>query len=668
MINYTFGNSYFRNIDIGNEREWMVSNGIGGYGGHTIAGGGNRLYHGYLIASKRPPVERVQVLTRTQEEVIFDSGNTYDLTSQTYLNWYKDGHKHLVEFKYDGLPTYRYQTEDVCINKTICMNYGSNTVVICYEVKTCVEGVNLKVIPLFTYKQPGESCSKSMLNFDVLQNGRRLQLIPQADKNVTIDFVASEGKFYDRALLPMNITTPDYRYEENHFYQFENENGFMGVDSHYTPYEIQIEVPANTSKKFYFTCSIDGETDLNGFQVTKMERERLKKLIEKAEAKDDVTVALTLSADHFIVDRASTGYKTILAGYPWFNDWGRDTMIALHGLTLSTNRYDDAKSILRSFAMYIKNGLMPNNFPDTDTEPGYNTVDGALWYFYAVDQYVKHSGDYQFVKEELYEHLKSIILWYQKGTDYHIKMDVDGLIIAGDGTMQLTWMDVKVDDWVVTPRNGKPVEINALWYNALMVITDLSHRFNQPALDYEQLTDKVKKSFVDKFWNENKQCLYDTVDEIDEKVRCNQIWAVSLPYTMLDEARSKKVVEKVYKDLYTPYGLRSLAVYEEGFVPVYKGKLIDRDAAYHMGTTWAYPMGAFISAYCKVNQYSKNAVKEAYDMCNLFVQHLEDGCVNGIAEIFDGLVANKGRGCYNQAWSVGELLRSYTEDVIPYMD
>lgn len=667
MKQYTYGASYWRTLSEGIEREWQISNGLGGYGGHTIIGGGNRMYHGYLIASKRPPVERFLVFTRTQEVVTL-ANRSYDLTSQNYINWQKCGHNYLSQFTYDGLPTYKYQVEDCIIKKSVAMSYGKNQVVVSYEVTNGSDPVTIEVVPLFNYRDPGSISTKSDLTFDVKLEGPLLSLVPTKDQDVTISFYASEGTYHDRSLRPMNMTTPDYVYEENHFYQYENTNGFTGVDCHYTPYDIQVTLEPFEHKKFYFKCSLGEMDQLTGDQIIDSVRKRQHILESQAASDDDLVKCLTVSSDHFIVDRQSTGLKTVLAGYPWFNDWGRDTMIALHGLTLSTGRYQDAKDILSSFAQYVKNGLIPNNFPDTDTTPGYNTVDGSLWYFYAVDMYLKHTGDYDFIKTDIYPKLVEIVDCYMNGTDYAIKMDTDGLIIAGDGSLQLTWMDVMIGDWVVTPRNGKPVEINALWYNSLMVLADLANRFNNSGYPYSALATKVKANFTKKFWNPNEACLYDVVDENDSKIRCNQIWAVSLPYSMLDKKQSQKVVEKVYKHLYTPYGLRSLSPSDPEFVAVYEGKLFDRDASYHMGTTWGYPMGAFITAYCKVHDYSKEAVKEAYDMCHGYWDHLNDGCINGIAEIFDGEIANKGRGCYNQAWSVSELLRAYKEDVLGHLE
>ena len=495
-------------------------------------------------------------------------------------------------------------------------------------------------------------------------------MIPEKNKDITIDFYTSEGVYYDRGLIPTSMATPNYLIEENHFYMIDHRTGFLGVDNHYTPYEVQLELEPYEKKKFYVKCTIEGFNDKSGFEIVREYKERAEGLVKKANLNDSLADNLVKAADHFIVNRESTGLKTILAGFPWFTDWGRDTMIAFEGLTLVTKRFDDAREILESFAKYIKNGLVPNVFPDANTEPMYNTVDASLWYFQATYQYLNYTGDkedYDFIKEKIYPKLKEIFKAYSTKTDFSIGMDEDGLIFAGDGLDQVTWMDVRVGDLVVTPRHGKPVEINALWYNALKIMEKLSKYYGEDYEVYRKLSVKVKESFERKFWNEKNQCLYDVVDENDDKIRPNQIWAVSLPFAILDKEKGKKIVDTVYKHLYSTYGLRSLSFMDKDFKKQYIGKLIDRDKAYHMGTTWAFLIGGFITAYCKVNNYSKEAITRAKEMCDVFQDTMRDGCINGIAEIFDGETPITGRGCYTQAWSVAEVLRAYANDVMPYL-
>ena len=669
-LTYKFGRANWRTIEEGNEREWLIGNGIGGYSGHTIAGGGFRSFHGYLIAAMNPPVERYLVFTRPQEQVIVN-GKEYDLTSQQYVNFSKNGQEYLQRFIFDSVPQYIYQVEDINIKKTIAMEYGHNTVAVCYEVENGSSQAMLNIVPLLNYRPAGNTTERSELKFNMQLNNNILKLVPQADKNMTISLLSSEGRFVDRGLRPTSMATPNYLIEENQYYSFDNRNGGLGLDNHYTPYDIVVELKPFEHKKFYIICTVEEFDGKDGFAIVEDYKARAASLMKKSGFRDEFSLNLVKAADHFIVHRKSTGLTTVLAGFPWFTDWGRDTMIAFEGLVLCTKRFEAAREILESFVKYIKNGLVPNVFPDKGSEPAYNTADASLWYIHAVYQYLKYTGSdegYAFVREKLYEKMVEIIKAYSTNTDFSIGMDEDGLVHAGGGFDQVTWMDVRVGDLVVTPRHGKPVEINALWYNALCIMKELSMYFNKDYSFYEQLADKVKESFNKRFWNEEAQCLFDVVDESDDKVRPNQIWAVSLPFTMLDRDKEKKIVDKVYKELYSTYGLRSLSFKASGFKKKYIGKLIDRDCAYHMGTTWAYPIGAFISAYCKVNEHSYEAVARAKGMCEVFEDHMKDGCINGIAEIFDGEFSATSRGCFTQAWSVAEVLRAYTVDVLPYIN
>ena len=667
-LTYKFGRGNWRTIEEGNEREWLIGNGIGGYSGHTIIGGGFRSFHGYLIAAMNPPVERYSVFTRTQEQVIVD-GREYDLTSQQYVKYAKNGQEYLQRFIFDSIPHYVYQVEDINIKKTIALEYGHNTAAVCYEISNGSRAAKLNIVPLFNFRFAGATTEKSQLKFDMNLKDNVLKLVPESQKDIIISFYSSEGSYISRALRPTSMATPNYLIEENHYYEFDNRNGSLGLDNHYTPYDIQVELKPHETKRFYIKCTVEELDDKDGFTIVEEYKARANDLVKLSGYNNALALNLVKAADHFIVDRNSTGLKTVLAGFPWFTDWGRDTMIAFEGLTLSTKRFEDAREILESFVKYIKNGLVPNVFPDKGSEPAYNTVDASLWYIHAVYQYLQYTGgeeDYAFVRKNLYDKMVEIIEAYSTSTDFSIGMDEDGLVHAGGGLDQVTWMDVRVGDYVVTPRHGKPVEINALWYNDLCIMKELAGRFNRETSFYEELSQKVKESFNKKFWNEEAGCLYDVVDEVDAKIRPNQIWAVSLPFTMLSRDKEKKVVEKVYQELYSTYGLRSLSFKDPGFKKKYIGRLFDRDCAYHMGTTWGYPIGAFISAYCKVNDHSNEAVERAREMCEVFEDHMADGCINGIAEIFDGDFTATSRGCFTQAWSVAEVLRAYTVDVLPY--
>ncbi|MDU4739788.1 glycogen debranching enzyme N-terminal domain-containing protein, partial [Clostridium sp.] len=422
---YSYGRSSFKTIEEGNELSWMIGNGIGGYANCTVSGGSAMMHHGYLIAALNPPVNRYLIFTRTQEEVSIN-GRTYDLTSQQYINASKNGQEHLERFNFDTIPEYIYRVEDVIIKKSISMEYGYNTTTVCYEIENGTEDLTFKMIPLFNYRLSGDSIEKSNLKFIKEVEGNKLILTPEENKDVKITFYASEGEYYDRSLIPTTMATPNYLFEENQYYMIDNRTGFLGIDNHYTPYEINIKIKAKETKRFYVICTLEEEINKTGFEIEEEYKKRAEDLVKKAGYKDNFASNLVKASDHFIVNRNSTGLKTILAGYPWFTDWGRDTMIAFEGLVLCTKRFKDAREILESFSKYVKNGLVPNLFPDANTEPLYNTVDASLWYFQAVYKYLKYTGtdeDYKFIEEKIYDKLVEIFKAYSTKTHFSIRMD-----------------------------------------------------------------------------------------------------------------------------------------------------------------------------------------------------------------------------------------------------
>lgn len=654
-----FGKGYWKSFEAGLEREWVITNGIGGYAGSSIIGANTRRHQGLLIASLRAPVSRYAILTKIDESLQIGGEDFSLATNQHPGGWNEEGQKHLQRFIYDEQPKFIYQVKEVFLTKEIAFEWEKNTIAVGYEITAGSKPVILSLKPLFTYREHSEDRERAKLLFECRNSKDTMYLIPDENKELLIKAYVSEGE----------IKESESRFVENIEYTTEFATGGSSVDNAYTPYVVDIEVAPFETKKISFICSIEEEYETDAFKVIEESKNRIKSLKENAGYDDEFVNQLIQAADQFVVKRDSTGYKTVMAGYPWFTDWGRDTMIALQGLTLVTKRFEDAKGILLTFAKYIKNGLVPNMFPDEGIDPIYNTVDASMWYFYSVDKYLEYTGkkeDYDFIQKEIYPKLKEIIEAYKKGTDFSIYMDKDGLIHAGGGFDQVTWMDVRVGEWVVTPRHGKPVEINALWYNALRVMEKLAKKFGDNPSEYVRLATMVKKSFNAKFWNEEKKCLYDVVDEKgnDAMIRPNQIWAVSLPYTMLDSDKEKMVVNTVMEHLYASYGLRSLSPEDSEYKGNYIGKLHDRDAAYHQGTTWAFPLGGFITAYVKVNGGTKEAKERARMMIEPLEDHLRDGCVGSIAEIFDGNEPIISRGCYAQAWSVGEILRAYVEDVM----
>lgn len=671
-----FGKGYWKTFKEGIEREWVITNGIGGYAGASIIGANTRKHHGLLVASLHAPVERFLAVSRINEKLIIED-KEYSLAAvQRKGGVYEEGQRYLQRFIYDTLPHYVYQAEDIFVTKTIAMKYGENKTGIGYEIENGSRKTVLSLTPLFNFRDHGDFSEPSQLQFKSdwkkTKQGLSLTLLPEGRGKQSVEIIMelSDGEIVERTDL----------IDQDMELQTEIDTGMSHIDNNYTPYDILIELQPYEKKRVSVVCYVKNENTeedafvQDAFTIIEGEHRRKEELIARAGFHDELADTLVQAADAFIVDRASTGNKTILAGLPWFTDWGRDTMIALQGLTLVTGRYEDAKGILRTFAEYVSNGLVPNMFPDEGLEPLYNTVDASLWYFYSVYKYLEYTGseaDYTFIKDEIYPKLKEIIHAYKNGTDFHIYMDKDSLIHAGGELDQVTWMDVRVGEWVVTPRHGKPVEINALWYNALKVMEQLANRFGEDGAVYTELAKKVKTSFREKFWNEEKQCLFDVVEEEkkgvvknNDQIRPNQIWAVSLPFTMLPADKEKKIVETVWQHLYASYGLRSLSPEDKEYKGIYFGELHDRDAAYHQGTSWAFPLGGFITAYVKVNGKNKESQAVARKLLEPVEDHLMDGCIGSIAEIFDGDEPHISRGCYAQAWSVGEILRAYAEDVM----
>ena len=651
---YKFGKADFKNIYEADKREWVMSNGIGGYASGSIVNSGFRKHHGYLIYSKKAPVERFLVLTRTTEQFVIDN-KVYDFRAQRYSDHVDNGYVYLDEFTFENYPTFTYRVLDTVLIKKIAPDYGHNTVAVTYEVKNGSCDSCLFITPMFNYRDHGEVSVKTGFNmqFDIEENGSTITLSSKKD-GTKINFYSSMGEFIDKK----------DKFSLNHVYDFEIITGDDRLDDHYEPKMIKINLKANTTVKFDIICSVENIPNKTGFDIIREYDERMNYLVKKAGYQDEFANKLVKASDMFISYRESTKLKTVLAGLPWFTDWGRDTMIAYTGLVLVTKRFDEAREILLSFAKYEKDGLIPNMFPDNGSNPIYNTVDASLWYINSAYQYVKYTNDFDFIKDNIYPCLEHIVENYRMGTLFNIGMDDDCLIHAGSDLDQITWMDVRVNDIVVTPRHGKPVEINALWYNGLKIMEFFALRFGLNANYYKSLAAHVKKSFNKKFYNDELECLYDVVDPYDDSIRPNQIYALSLPFKVLDKEKGKKVVQTVYKHLYNGYGLRSLSSFDKRFKPMYIGKLFDRDMAYHMGTTWGFLIGGFIDAYTYVNDYSLESIAEAKRMLKVFESHMNNGCINGISEIFDGLIANEQRGCFTQAWSVGEVLRAYVENVI----
>lgn len=650
---YKFSKDNFISFKDGDRKCYVLPNGLGGYSSHSLINSSYRKQYGYLVACLKPPVDRRLILNRVNEYVKVDD-KEYDLESQKYSSSIKEGYKYLEEVSINYIPTYVYKTDGVIIKKKISPKYNSNLCAITYEISS-TKNATVYLEPLFNFRDHGDAREIKDLRFNVTTSKNELELVPEENKTIKIRFSFSDGE----------LEKNKQEYTDGHYCEFDVSTGDDRLDYHFKPYKIKVDIPANSVKRIGLICSLDKiNKDDDAFVIVKEYEERINQLIAKSKILDPLGKDLVVAADAFISKRESTHLKTILAGLPWFTDWGRDTMISFTGLTLVTKRFSEAKEILKSFSLYEKNGLIPNMFPDDGGEPLYNTVDASLWYFYACYKYIEYSKDKTFIKEEIYPTLKRIIEAYSTKTDFSIYMDEDSLIHAGSDQDQITWMDVRTNGVAVTPRHGKPVEINALWYNALMIMNEFSYMFEENNPFYLELAKKVKKSFNDKFYCEETQCLFDVVDPDDKKIRPNQCFVLSLPFKVLEEKYEASVFNQITTHLYNIYGLRSLSNKDEEFKPRYEGELLKRDYAYHMGTTWGFLIGTYIDAYGYINRNSPTLKEEIKELVLRFIPHLNDGCINGIAEIFDGEIAFRTRGCYSQAWSIGELLRAYYENVL----
>lgn len=673
MITYQYTQKDWTTFKEGIKREWAVTNGIGGYAGSSMIGAHSRTHQGYLIASLHAPIERYLVFSKINETATVGTSTVSFETSQHCASGktvYTEGQKFLTSFIYDGSVHYTYETDNFSFEKHITLKRNANVCAVSYELTAGDSDCTFTLTPLFNYREHSESSTPDTLRFETFTEDRTFYLVPEKNKDIAIRFQTSEGTFSERETV----------YDIDMQLQIEVDLETDGLDCHYCPVDLSIAVPANTTKKVSILCSIGDVNErpspvsaTEAFSILEENARCHAELFEKAGYRDSFANQLVLASDQFLTYRESTKMMTVLAGLPWFTDWGRDTMIAFTGLTLCTKRFKEAEEILLTFARYIRHGIVPNMFPDDNMPPLYNTVDASLWYFYAVYQYLHYNPAAEaeaFVKEQIFPHLKEIISAYEKGTDFSIYMEDDGLIHAGSGLDQITWMDVRVGDWVATPRHGKPVEINALWYNALRIMESLCEKFDEDASAYRTRANQVKESFNAKFWDSSNQCLFDVVDgdEPDDHIRPNQIYAVSLPFSLLPEEQEKAVVALVEKELFVGCGLRSLAPDHPDYHGIYCGALAKRDAAYHQGTAWGFLLGGFFSAYMKVNHHSSSAAANAVRMLEPVRKHLTDsGCIGSISEIFDGDAPHNPRGCYAQAWSVGEVLRCYCEDILPYL-
>ncbi len=648
---------------------YLLTNGLGGYSGLSVTGAAARGDQALLMSAKRAPNVRMHLVTNLFEKLVVDD-QEYVLTTQRMRSGADyEGYCYLKKFVYDDFdaaaPVWTFQAGGVSVTKHILMAYDENTVAVKYEIDhPSDQKVALELTPLlrFTSKKEDFDASQDLAAYRIEpcrpDAGEGEEKAVQPDRLYNIS--GNDIQLYLLTDAMLHAHQPRL-FGEMYFSQDERD----GRTAYGNAFSVcTLRAQSGTKSDTYVIFSTKGYKDTDAKklygQFEQQNQERRRQLIRQAGLNSTLGQQLVLSADAYVVRRESTDGKSIIAGYPFFEDWGRDTMISLAGATMVTGRFEECKSILRTFAKYVRNGLLPNLFPEGGEVPHYNSADAPLLFVNAVYEYMKYSGDTAF-KEEILPVLEQIIDAYRDGTDFHIHMDSDGLVMAGAGLEQLTWMDVRVGEFLPTPRHGKPVEINAYWYSALMIM----HELTQDTA-YQELAARVKASFEEKFWNEDKQCLKDVLSgkKDENQIRCNQIWALTMPFTILPADKEKKVLEKVKDELYTTVGLRTLSKDDPDFHSVYIGPMEERDRAYHQGTVWAFPLGAYYRACIRhANKCADSAEKELIraELAQGFAaltDWLREGCVAQLAEIYDGETPTVSRGCFAQAWSVTELLRA----------
>ncbi len=626
--------------------EWLESNGLGGYSSGTFSAAHSRKYHGLLVASLQPPVKRVVVVSKLEETIRFEN-ESYNLGCNQFPGTlYPFGIQYITDYNHELFPQWTYQVKGITLRKTVAAVNGENTTLVLYEVIDAPDKFSMELQPFYA--------------------SRDIHHLAKANDYIGQHFIFDRGIFqtmnYQRC-PEFFISVPRSQFVEGRVWyrNFEYHQEYLrGMDFREDLFSHgKFLVNLRKGSRLGIIVSLEDPSGRDAFKLLKEERRRRESIVKPFHQPGLATLAL--AADQFIVRRDDL--NTIVAGYPWFADWGRDTMIALPGLCLVTGRFREAKRILQKFAEYISDGMIPNRFPDSGEKPEYNTIDASLWYFNAVYQYYRYSGDKLFIKSILPQ-LRDMINWHYQGTRYGIHVDEhDELLMGGDPSTQLTWMDAKIGDWVVTSRWGKPVEVNALWYNALCITAFFLNEFNYHG-DAEFFTMRaalVKKNFNEKFWNEELGCLYDGIQNNHPvtDVRPNQLYALSLSFPVLDQNKAVRVMELVQDHLLTPYGLRSLSPQHSAFRGRYEGSPADRDSSYHQGPAWSHLLGPYIDGLFYA--LGEEARRHAVEILENMLQHLNEAGVGSISEIFDGDPPYAPKGCIAQAWSVGELLRVAVE-------
>lgn len=652
-------------LDKALEKEWIITNGIGGFASSTIIGANTRKYHGLLVSPIIPPARRRLILSKLDESIEV-GGKKYELFTNIGKNYISQGYKYQESFSKELLPTFEYKVEDVIITKTICMEHFKNTVGVYYKIRNGAKHSKLILAPVMNFRN-AHGINKDH-QFKLKQQMRNKKLEVEIDDGNPIYITINDGNYIEHK--------DDIFY--NMFYIEEEKRGFESEENHVVPGRYEIEIDPNEEKEISFICSTEENIEeLDARALILKETIRMTKIFNKSgllgSDKDELIKTFLIATDNFIIKRPLFNTYSAIAGYPWFLDWMRDTLISFEGLFLVTKRFDNAKKVLQHCIRDIKYGLIPNTYSEDDYRPLYNSVDASLLFFEQVKKYLEYTNDYQFVMQDIYPKMENIIENYAKGIDLdnnNIYMDTDGLIVSGTETTQNTWMDAKYAGIAVTPRNGKAVEINAMWYNALKIMQELatSNNDTDKAKKYEKMATKCKKSYQSQFYNKRRKCLYDVLG--DSKIRPNQLFALSLTYPVLDATseEARNMFETVTKKLLNNYGLKSLAKGEENYVEVYEGDGCRRDFSYHQGITWTWLLGPYYNALKRLATSSKTKKDKAKyeEQLKEFVDNVtktfskeinERGCVGSIAEIYDSKRPYAPKGAFAQAWSVAEVFR-----------
>ena len=668
------------NLEQGLQKEWIITNGIGGYASSTIIGANTRKYHGLMVVPLYSPGRRMLVLSKLDESITINE-KKHDLYTNICKNYVSQGFKYLESFQKDILPIFKYKVENTEITKTICMQYERNTVIVYYKIRNGNYNAKLQLAPVFNYRDFHLMNTNHNFNLTQEKESDKIKLIIDNNTHHPIYMKVSDGKYTEHSNDIFN----------NMFYIEEEKRGFFPEENHIVSGVFDIDIEPNEEKNISFICSMEENIDeIDYKQVINNEIIRINNIYNNSflidnrkeqktkeeQKRDDLARLFMIAGDNFVVYRPTFGLHSLIAGYPWFLDWGRDSLISLEGLCLIPKRYDIARDVLLTCTRDIKYGLIPNGYSEIDNSPLYNSADASLLLFEQVEKYLEYTDDHKFIKENIYPKLKMIIEHYSTGIDVHdnnIHLEEDGLISSGTENTQNTWMDAKYGDLAFTPRCGKVVEINALWYNALKIMEKLTRKYEKigkviQSKKYAEMAEKCKGSFNVEFYNSKKKCLYDVVG--DGKVRPNQLFALSLTYPVVDPNTSvaENIITVVEKKLLNNYGLKTLAKGEKNYIDVYEGDNFKRDASYHQGITWPWLLGLYYNALKNIKNSEKNKEKkkELETKISDFKKKVEKvfskeiaerGCIGSIAEIYDSRTPYLPKGAFAQGWSVAEIFR-----------